>query len=67
MALEAYSKKYELSEKANYYMAKHNDSQYMVDYVCVNGRISDIYSSFALPLVEVKKLKDEWGENYDNL
>ena len=59
MALEAYSKKYELSEKANYYMAKHNDSQYMVDYVCVNGRISDIYSSFALPLVEVKKLKDE--------
>ncbi|MBQ4570265.1 MAG: AAA family ATPase [Bacilli bacterium] len=59
MALEAYSKKYELLEKANYYMAKHNDSKYMVDYICVNGRISEIYSSFALPLVEVKKIKDE--------
>lgn len=59
MALEAYSKKYELFEKTNYYIAKHLDDQYMIDYICVNGRISDIYSSFALPLVEVKKLKDE--------
>lgn len=58
MALEAYSKKYELLEKANYYMGKHTDN-YMVDYECVNGRISEIYSSFALPLVQVKKIKDE--------
>ncbi len=59
MAIEAYSKKYKLEERANYYIAKHTDNDYMVDYVCVNGRISDIYSSFALPLVQVKKLKDE--------
>lgn len=58
MALEAYSKKYDLCEKTNYYMAKHKNDNYMVDYICVNDNLSDIYSSFALPLVKVKSLKD---------
>ena len=59
MALEAYSKKYELSAKTNYYMAEHNDDNYMVDYVCVNENLSKIYSSFALPLIKSKKLKED--------
>lgn len=59
MALEAYSQKYNLMEKANYYMAKHNGNLNMVDYDCVNGNISEIYSSFALPLVEAKRMKDQ--------
>lgn len=58
MAIEAYSKKYDLLDKANYYMATHNVDNYMVDYVCVNDNLSKIYSSFAQPLINVKQLKD---------
>lgn len=58
MAIEAYAKKYDLLDKANYYMATHNTDNYMVDYVCVNDNLSRIYSSFARPLVNVKQLKD---------
>ena len=58
MAIEAYAKKYDLSNKTNYYMATHNADNYMVDYVCVNDNLSKIYSSFARPLVDVKQLKD---------
>ena len=58
MAIEAYSKKYGLLDKANYYMATHNADNYTVDYVCVNDNLSKIYSSFTRPLVDVKQLKD---------
>lgn len=58
MALEAYSKQYEMVDKTNYYMAKHLDNDYLVDYINVNDRLSEIYSSFAYPLIQVKKLKD---------
>lgn len=59
MAIEAYAKKYELLDKADYYMAEHNEDNYTVDYVCVNDKLSQIYSSFTLPLVKVKQMKDE--------
>lgn len=59
MAIEAYVKKYELLDRANYYVAEKNSDNYMVDYVCVNNKLSQIYSSFALPLVKVKQMKDE--------
>ena len=59
MAIEAYSKKYCLDEKTNYYVAKHKPDGYMVDYVCVNENLSEIYSSFARPLVQMKKMKDD--------
>ena len=59
MAIEAYSKKYELADKVNYYIAKHNPDDYMVGYAWVNDNLSQIYSSFALPLVQVKRMKDE--------
>lgn len=58
MAIEAYAKKYDLLDESDYYMATHNDDGYTVDYVCVNNNLSQIYSSFTRPLVEVKQLKD---------
>ena len=58
MALEAYSKKYKLDENSNYYMAKNIENGYLVDYHCVNRQLSDIYSTFALPLIKSKQLKD---------
>ena len=58
MAIEAYTKKYDLINKSNYYIATHNKDGYMVDYVCVNDNLSQIYSSFTHPLIEVKQLKD---------
>ena len=58
MAIEAYAKKYDLSDKANYYMAIKNSDNYTVDYICVNNNLSKIYSSFARPLVSVKQLRD---------
>ena len=58
MAIEAFSKKHNLIEKTNYYMASHNSDNYMVDYSCINDNLSKIYASFARPLVEVKQLKD---------
>ena len=58
MAIEAYSKKYDLLQRTNYYMASRTADNYMVDYECVNNKLSEIYSSFARPLVDVKRLKD---------
>lgn len=58
MALEAYSKQYQLGGRASFYMAKHDESDYTVNYENVNGRVSEIYSTFAMPLIQSKKLKD---------
>ena len=58
MALEAYSKQYMLSDKTSFYIAKHNNDNYMVNYECVNNRLSEIYSTFAEPLIKMKKIKD---------
>lgn len=59
MAIEAYAKKYNLSDKSNYYWATQNETEYMVDYICVNSSLSKIYSSFAQPLIDVKTIKEE--------
>lgn len=59
MAIEAYAKKYDLSDRTNYYVVEKNSDNYMVDYVCVNNNLSRIYSSFTLPLVKAKQMKDE--------
>lgn len=58
MALEAYSKQYMLDNRTSFYMAKHNEETCTVNYECVNGRLSEIYSTFATPLIQVKKLRD---------
>lgn len=58
MAIEAYAKKYDLLDRANYYMATRNIDNYTVDYLCVNNNLSKIYSSFTRPLIDVKQLKD---------
>lgn len=58
MALEAYSKRYQLRERASFYISKHNENNYTVNYENVSGRISEIYSTFAIPLIQSKKLKD---------
>ena len=58
MALEAYSKQYQIEDKPSFYMAKHDAGNYTVSYECVNGKVSEIYSTFALPLIQSKKLKD---------
>lgn len=57
MALEAYSKQYMLDNRTSFYMAKHNEETCTVNYECVNGRLSEIYSTFATPLIQVKKIK----------
>lgn len=58
MAIEAYAKKYNLTDRSNYYMATHKIDNYMVDYVCVNDNLSKVYASFTHPLVAVKQIKD---------
>lgn len=58
MAVEAFSKKHIISDKSNYYFAKHKEDAYMVDYICVNDNLSRIYASFANPLIEVKRIKE---------
>lgn len=58
MALEAYSKRYQLRERAAFYISKHNENNYTVNYENVSGRVSEIYSTFAIPLIQSKKLKD---------
>ena len=58
MAVEAYSKKHTISDKSNYYFAEHHEDAYMVDYICANDRLSKIYSSFANPLIAVKRIKE---------
>lgn len=58
MAIEAFVRKYNLEEKSNYYMVKRRDDGYMVDYECVNGNVSQIYSAFTKPLVEAKQIKE---------
>ena len=59
MALEAYSKQYTLNSRTSFYMAKHDNERYTVEYECVNERLSEIYSTFASPLIQVKKIKGQ--------
>lgn len=58
MAMEAFSKKHTISNKSNYYYAELTEDAYMVDYTCANDRLSKIYSSFANPLIDVKRIKE---------
>ena len=59
MALEGYSKKYDIEDKTNYYVPRTNKEELQVEYENVNGRTSVLYHSFAKPLIEAKKIKDE--------
>lgn len=59
MAIEAFSQKYELNQKTHFYLSSHSKDNYLADYQCVDGKLGQIYSSFAYPLVKMKQLKEE--------
>ncbi len=55
MALEKFSQVSGIEEKTNFYHVKHLEDGYMVHYEHINGRLSEAYSSFAKPLIELQK------------
>ena len=55
MALEKFSQVSAIEEKTNFYHVKHLGDGYMVHYEHINSRLSEAYSSFAKPLIELQK------------
>lgn len=59
MALDTFSSVNNIIEKTNFYHVKHLDDDYMIEYKNINGHLSEAYSSFTEPLIELQTKKKE--------
>ena len=58
LAIDAYMRKYDISEKTNFYQTKRLDDG-TVDYHCVNDNLNAIYTDFLKFFSDVKVLRDK--------
>lgn len=59
LALDAYMRKYELSDKTNFYQTDPGEDGF-VSYRCVNDDLGVIYDDFLQYLSQVKQLRDQY-------
>ncbi len=57
MAIDAYMRKYEITDKTNFYQTRRMEDGF-VEYVDVNDDLGRIYADFSQHLVKVKMLRD---------
>ena len=57
MALDTFSSINNIIEKTNFYHVKHLEDNYMIEYININGHLSEAYSSFTDPLIELQTKK----------
>ena len=62
LALDAYMRKHKVQEITNFYRTEFDENG-MVDYVCVDDNIEDIYQDFLQYLSEVKMLRNKYLKN----
>ena len=58
LAIDAYMRKYEITDMCNFYQTKHIDDGMFVKYKCVNDSMNLIYNDFVSHLSDVKILRD---------
>jgi len=58
LAIDAYMRKYEITDMCNFYQTKHIDDGMFVNYKCVNDSMNLIYNDFVSHLSDVKILRD---------
>ena len=63
LAIDAYMRKYEISEKTNFYQTKYLEEN-VVEYNCVNDDMDKIYEDFLKYLYDVKFLRDSYLSVY---
>ena len=62
LALDAFMRKYDISEKTNFYQTDIVENEF-VQYHCVNDNMGKIYENFLKYLSEVKMLRNEYLTN----
>ena len=62
LALDAFMRKYDISEKTNFYQTDIVENGF-VQYHCVNDNMGKIYEDFLKYLSEVKMLRNEYLTN----
>ena len=67
LAVDAYMRKYKITDMCNFYQTEHLKDSMFVKYNCVNDSLDLIYKDFVSYLSDVKMLRnelmrDEWGE-----
>lgn len=62
LALDAFMRKYDISEKTNFYQTDIVENEF-VQYHCVNDNMGNIYEDFLKYLSEVKMLRNEYLTN----
>lgn len=60
LAIDAYSKNYEITDVTNYYQTNMMPSK-MVNYVCINNQHELLYSDFLRYFSKVKELNDKYS------
>lgn len=59
LAVDAFMRKYEITDRCNFYQTKQIDGFRFVNYECVNDRLDRIYQDFVIHLSEMKGLRNE--------
>lgn len=65
LALDAYVRKYEIRELANFYQARRLESG-LVTHDCVTNRMEVIYQDFVKPLAEMDVLRDKYADDEED-
>ena len=60
LAIDAYMRKYEITDICNFYHTEHIDNGAYVTYQCVNDSLDTIYRNFVSFLSDVKLLRNEY-------
>ena len=66
LAVDAYMRKYDITNLCNFYQTEHIDNGPFVSYKCVNDSLNLIYEDFVTYLSDVKLLRNEYLTN-DNM
>ena len=64
LAIETYSKKYNLESNTNFYRTKYIETQkYLIEYENVNNRLDELYKDFVKPFSEIRALNMQYTFN----
>ena len=63
LAVDAYMRKYDITDLCNFYQTEHIDDGPFVSYKCVNDSLNLIYQDFVTYLSDVKLLRNKYLSN----
>ena len=63
LAVDAYMRKYDITDLCNFYQTEQIDNSHFVSYKCVNDSLNLIYEDFVTYLSDVKLMRDQYLRN----